>query len=182
MAERARGRSAVDVAGLSAARRRTILRERALRLAGRGESDAGVVSGERVLLCGVGANLYGLPVTDVSKVKPLRRWGAAKGHDALIGLVSDEGEILPVLDLARLLGAPPSAPAPGGWLIRLSPAHAAALRVDELPATVEVERLDEGRGSVLAGEHADKLLVLLRPAELLALSPPTSQPHGAAAP
>lgn len=183
MASRARQRATIDVAGISAARRREILNERERRLSARSEAATAPRESVRVLVCSIGPNLYGLPLDEVARVKPVGRWGAAAaGHPALFGLVADEGRVHPAFDLPRLLGA--DAPAPqGGWLVVLATPHHAALRVADLPVVVDAERVEDADGDrarVLGGDHRDRLLVLLSPRELLASIHSTS--HGAAAP
>ncbi|WP_374471429.1 chemotaxis protein CheW [Phenylobacterium sp.] len=157
---------------------------RARSLAARQAAAEAAAAGERMLVCRVGADLYGLPMAEVAKVRPFTRWGAAAGgHPAMLGLVADEGEVRPALDMAALLGGPAAAASTGGWLLILAPPHKAALRLQDLPVAAEVEPLpqdDAGRARVLAGEHQDKLLVTLTAHELLAHA--KSSPHGAAAP
>ncbi len=143
-----------------------------------------VGAGERVLVCRVGLDLYGLPMADVAKVRPFVRWGAAAGgHPAVLGLVADDGEVRPAIDMATLLGAPTAAGQTGGWLVILAAPHKIALRLHDLPVAAEVEPLaqeDAGRARVVTGEHRDKLLVTLSARELLAHT--KSFPHGGAAP
>lgn len=188
MAEKARKRtppdrmgpdkSGPDIAGVSPARRRAILRERERALASRTETRAEAARGRRVLVCAVGANLYGLPMEQVARIKPFTRWGAAAArHPALVGLVADGGRVAPVFDLARLVGAGGAEAAQGGWLVLLGPPHRAALRLADLPAAAEVEALDgagEDRARVLSGDHADKILVMLSVEALLAPTHTTS--------
>lgn len=181
MATRARGRSAADSATLSASRRRAILLERTRRLAVRREREEEAPA-ERVLLCRIGANLYGLPLGLVAKVKAFARRGVAAGaHPAMLGLAADEGQVRPVFDLATLLGAGPAGPG-DGWLVLLAPPLKPALRLDVLPvaADVTLSEADPSRARVLAGEDRDKVLVMIPASDLLALIQSTS--HGAAAP
>jgi chemotaxis signal transduction protein len=181
MAQRKRIRS--DVAARDAARRSAILEERAARLAGRAAAPEPQRPAVRVLVCAVGANLFGLPLGDVAKVTRFERWGAAPAqHPALLGLVADEGRIRPAFDLATLVGAPEAQVERNGWLVALANPLRAAMRVGELPTAADVERLDEdaGRARVLGGEHQDKLIVILSARELLAANPSSS--HGAHAP
>lgn len=171
-------RSAAD---LSTARRAAILRARSKQLAGRAET-ARPAARERLLICRVGPDLYGLPLPQVSKVRPLDRRGAAPGRPgAALGLIADGGEIRPLFDFATLLGrAEPVAP--GGWLIVLAPPHAVALRVTDLPVAGDVEPFEGGephQTRIVEGEHAGKVLVRVSAADLL--TAPANRLPGASA-
>jgi chemotaxis signal transduction protein len=173
----------VAVATLSVARRRAILAARSRQLALRAERAASAPR-ERVLACAVGSSLYGLPLDEVSKVRPFDRRGAAPGADrAALGLIVDHGEIRPALDLARLLGLESAAPAGGGWLLLLAEPCKAALRIDQLPVAVDIEAIegpDDARARIVGGDHHDKVLVKLSARDLLA--PYLSTHRGATAP
>jgi purine-binding chemotaxis protein CheW len=109
---------------------RDLRSERAAALARRGmaagESDTGVDH----LVCACGADRYGLPLTAVAQILPMRPCTPMPGAmPALIGLVALSGRIVGVLSLARALGRPDAAPAPeaeGGHLVvlRSAPSHA----------------------------------------------------------
>ncbi|WP_395670265.1 chemotaxis protein CheW [Phenylobacterium sp.] len=167
------------IATLSTAQRRAVLTDRASRLAQRGLETQSAPR-ERMLVCEVGPNLYGLSLTEVRRIAPFQRRGAAPARSAAaMGLVADGGAIRPVLDLASLLGAGAPAAA-SGWLVLLASPHRAALRLDTLPEAAEVEPLDTAdpdRLRIVGGEHHDKVLVRLSPTDLLA-----NPTHGAQAP
>jgi len=102
---------------------RDLRTERAAALARRGlaagESDTGVDH----LVCACGADRYGLPLTAVAQILPMRPCTPMPGAvPALIGLVALSGRIVGVLSLARALGRPDAAPDPeaeGGHLVVL---------------------------------------------------------------
>jgi purine-binding chemotaxis protein CheW len=92
---------------------RDLRAERAVALARRGvaaaESDAGVDH----LVCACGSERYGLPVTAVAQILPMRPCTPMPGAvPALVGLVALSGRIVGVLSLARALGRPDPAPDP----------------------------------------------------------------------
>ena len=163
---------------LSAARRRAIVEDRTRRLAARARAPEAPQAGRRrVLVCSVGTNLYGLPLEQVARVRPLGRLGAAPARAAsVLGFVADAGRIRPALDLAALLGAQGSGPAASGWLIVLAPPLNAVLRVAELPVAAEVEPLEGGdpdKARIVDEDHAGKILALVSARDLIAASPPT---------
>lgn len=176
MTTKAKTRAERTLARLSNARREAILDERTQRLAARAAQTPGASRPAlRLLACPVGANLYGLPLGEVAAIRRFDRHGAAPATTpAVVALVADAGRIRPVLDLPTLLGAAGGAPT-GGWLAVLAAPHGAALRLDELPAAVDAEPLsgaDSGRARILsAGAFADRTLVLLSAADLLAALP-----------
>lgn len=170
-----------SAAGLSTARRAAILRARSAQLAARAEGGL-TAARERLLVCRVGPEFYGLPLPQVTKVRPFERRGAAPTRTAAtLGLIADSGEIRPVLDFATLLGRAEPAGA-DGWLIVLAPPHSVALRVADLPVAGEVEPLEGGephQNRIADGEHAGKVLVRVSAADLLAAQP--NLPPGATA-
>lgn len=173
MSIKAKTRAERTLARLSNARREAILDERTERLSARTPAAAGPSRPPlRLLACAIGANLYGLPLGEVAAVRRFDRHGATPSTTpAVLALVADAGRIRPVLDLPTLVGASGGA-STGGWLAVLAAPHNAALRLDELPAAVEAEALqgaDAGRARVTSGgEFANRTLVLLSAAELLA--------------
>lgn len=183
MARRASKAALQPGADQSAARRNAILADRAARLANRAAAVEAERPAARALICAVGPNLYGLPLEQATKIKPFVRAGAAPAlNRAVLGLVADEGQIRPALDLGALLGAPEAA-VEGGWLVLLGGSGGAALRVKDLPVAADVEPLEEpdaGRARILTGEHRDKVLVMLSASDLLDRS--RSPSHGANAP
>ena len=177
---RRQGQAATAV--LSEARRRAILMARAERLSRRAPT-AEATPRDRLLVCAVGPNLYGLPLGQVSKVQPFDRRGAAPSRQAAaLGLIVDGGEIRPVLDLGVLLGRSEARDL-GGWLVILAAPYSVALRVQDLPATVLVEALggeETDRARIAEGEHASKILTRLSAPDLLAAY--SNSHHGAPAP
>jgi hypothetical protein len=165
------------IATLSEVQRHAVLADRAARLARRG-LQAVEKPLERMLVCEVGPNLYGLALTEIGRVVPFERRGAAPARSpAALGLVSENGVIRPVLDLAVLLGT--GAPTGDrGWLILLAPPHRAALRLEAMPVSAEVDGLPDGdpdHRRVVGGEHHDKVLARLSASDLLDSNPS----HGA---
>jgi chemotaxis signal transduction protein len=168
------------IATLSDAQRQALLADRAARMARRG-LQAAETPRERMLVCELGPNLYGLSLTEVRRVAPFERRGAAPARSAAaLGLVAEDGAIRPVLDLAVLLGGgEPSGE--GGWLVLLASPHRAALRLETLPVTAEVEAMaqaDPDHRRIVGGEHHDKVLTRLSASDLLDTNPS----HGAHAP
>lgn len=153
---------------------RQILDERARRLAApeRVETDVAVLDAAAVLLCPMGGNLYGIPMTEVASLRPLERLGRTglAGAGAVMGLVADNGRVRQVLDLGVLLGAPPPRET-GGYLIMLKGRRDLALRIAERPHAVNVRPDPESPQRALvvsAGETNAKTLVVLSVAALLA--------------
>ena len=150
---------------------RQILDERARRLAApdRVETD---VDATAVLLCPMGGNLYGIPMTEVASLRPLERLGRTglASAGAVMGLVADNGRVRQVLDLGVLLGAPPPRET-SGYLIMLKGRRDLALRIAERPHAVNVRPDPESPQRALvvsAGETNAKTLVVLSVAALLA--------------
>lgn len=179
MSIKAKTRAERTLARLSTGRREAILDERSRRLAERAEAAAAARPQMRMLACAVGANLYGLPLNEIAAIRRFDRHGATPSTaPAVLALVADAGRIRPVLDLPALLGASAGG-ATGGWLAILAAPHNAALRMDEIPAVVDAEPLtgaDEGRARVSSGEQAERTLVILSTADLLAVLPASTQP------
>lgn len=97
--------------------------ERAAALARRGAAAGESETGVDHLVCACGSERYGLPVTAVAQILPMRPCTPMPGAvPALIGLVALSGRIVGVLSLARALGRPDAAPDPeadGGHLVVL---------------------------------------------------------------
>lgn len=109
---------------------RDLRTERAAALARRSMAAMEADTGVDHLVCACGADRYGLPVTAVAQILPMRPCTPMPGAvPALIGLVALSGRIFGVLSLARALGRPDAAPDPeaeGGHLVvlRSAPFHA----------------------------------------------------------
>lgn len=102
---------------------RDLRSERATALARRGAAAGEAETGVDHLVCACGSERYGLPVTAVAQILPMRPCTPMPGAvPALIGLVALSGRIVGVLSLARALGRPDAAPDPeadGGHLVVL---------------------------------------------------------------
>lgn len=109
---------------------RNLRTERAAALARRSMAAVEADTGVDHLVCACGADRYGLPVTAVAQILPMRPCTPMPGAvPALIGLVALSGRIFGVLSLARALGRPDAAPDPEaerGHLVvlRSAPSHA----------------------------------------------------------
>jgi purine-binding chemotaxis protein CheW len=102
---------------------RDLRAERAAALARRGAAAGESETGVDHLVCACGSERYGLPVTAVAQILPMRPCTPMPGAvPALIGLVALSGRIVGVLSLARALGRPDAALDPeadGGHLVVL---------------------------------------------------------------
>lgn len=126
------------------------------------------------LLLPLGENLYGLPLHEVERVRPLDRMSPTGVPGDVIGLVAEGGRIRQVLDLAALVGAPPPGEVPHGYLAILSAHKELALRLGERPLAIEAEPADSGRLRVLtAGLHQGKTAAILSLTDLLSGVAPT---------
>ncbi|MHB2208839.1 chemotaxis protein CheW [Methylobacterium sp. CM6257] len=125
--ERARPRTARE---LRAARTAALARRGGAAV----ESDAGLDH----LVCACGGERYGVPLSAVAQVLPMRPCTPMPGAvPALLGLIALSGQIVGVLSLARALGRPEPAPdteAAAGHLVVLRGAqpHPVALAVDRV--------------------------------------------------
>jgi chemotaxis signal transduction protein len=176
---KARTRAERTLARLTIAGREAIVDERTRRLAARTHAAPSPLARQALLAIEVGANLYGLPLTDVAGVRRYGRRGAAPAAaPAVLALTADAGRVRPVIDLPTLLGASPAQTA-DGWLVVLAAPHNVALRLDAAPASIEAEAppgSDEGRARVVsAGDLVDRTLVILSVADLLATLSATPQ-------
>ncbi|RZA05969.1 MAG: chemotaxis protein CheW [Proteobacteria bacterium] len=102
-----------------------ILRERARRLANRGQEDAAAQTLCRVVEVQVGDSRYALPLDQILEVRPLKELTPVPGAPPeCLGLVNVRNELRAVVDLAALLGGAVGSPsaATGGFLIFPRPA------------------------------------------------------------
>jgi purine-binding chemotaxis protein CheW len=77
-----------------------------------------LAQGARCISVQVSGSLYGLPVEDVQEVmSPHALTRVFHAPPALAGVTSLRGEVLPVLDLGRLLGVPASISAPDPCIV-----------------------------------------------------------------
>lgn len=87
----------------------------------------------KALLLPLGGDVYALPFTDVIEVLPTPDVTVVPGSPpSVLGLLNLRGQVVPMLDTARLLGLPPAAR--GSFVAVVdSPQGAAALTVTGLP-------------------------------------------------
>jgi chemotaxis signal transduction protein len=99
----------------------------------------------------IGADRYGIELTDVREVVPEPRLTPVPGAPAgVLGVVNLRGEVVPVLDTAQLLGLAPLGRLAFAVIAELD-AGLAGLAIDGEPATALLEEpAGEGR-FVLAG-------------------------------
>ncbi|MBO1074194.1 chemotaxis protein CheW [Roseomonas marmotae] len=112
-----------------------ILDARTRQLASRGARRASGPVSAPLLLCALGVETYGLPLSGVAQVVPFAPCTPAPGQPAaMLGFHGRAGQIFLVLDLALALGM--AAPPPGGHLLLLRQGgRRFALRVDRALAT-----------------------------------------------
>jgi chemotaxis signal transduction protein len=94
----------------------------------------------------VGAERYALPVADVRSIVDMEGLAPVLGMPpAVLGLRALDGALLPVLDLAALLGAAGGAPT---RIVVVEPRGqvAVGLAVDDVLDVAELPQLDEERG------------------------------------
>ncbi|MCJ2135673.1 chemotaxis protein CheW [Methylobacterium sp. J-026] len=114
---------------------RDLRAERTAALARRGVAAASSDAGLEHLVCACGGERYGLPLTAVAQILPMRPSTPMPGAvPALIGLIALSGRIVGVLGLARALGRPDSETETGHLVVlRGAPAHQPiALAVDRV--------------------------------------------------
>ncbi|MCJ2088904.1 chemotaxis protein CheW [Methylobacterium sp. E-005] len=128
---------------------RDLRAERAAALARRGLAVSASEAGLDHLVCACGSERYGLPLTAVAQVLPMRPLTPMPGAvPALIGLIALSGRIVGVLGLARALGRPE----PEG-----EAAHLVVLRgaVTPQPLALAVNRVLGIAPAVIAAGSAD---------------------------
>jgi len=125
------------------ARLQALLRRRAARLAER-RLDAVVEPTVEILGFQLGAEWCGLPLTVVAEVQPFRRCTPVPGLvPEVLGVINLRGQIRPVLDLRRLVGAKPADGEAEGYILFLRDgAGLLGARVDGMSAVRRI-RLDE---------------------------------------
>lgn len=100
-----------------------------------------------MLVCAVGAERYGIELSAAAAVLPARPCTPAPGAPAaLVGLFGRAGVLYQALDLAALLGLPPSAPPAGS-----DQRHLVVLRRKSPRAALQVDRV-LGTAPALIGE------------------------------
>jgi purine-binding chemotaxis protein CheW len=91
----------------------------------------------------VGGEPYALPVTDVLEVAPLGEVTPLPGAPpAILGVRNLRGQILPVVDLASLLGLATGAP-PGRMVVTEGDGRRAGLAVEAIDEVEELAGADE---------------------------------------
>ncbi|WP_262297945.1 chemotaxis protein CheW [Microvirga sesbaniae] len=123
-------------------RTQQILDERTERLAARRDAaDAQTEAFHRVLLCGAGRELFGLPIDAVAEVLPPQNcMPAPDGPPALFGLFGRSGRLVSVIDLGLALGLEQASPDHENHhfvLLRREHPHV-ALRVERAHAVADV--------------------------------------------
>jgi purine-binding chemotaxis protein CheW len=149
-------------AALSAEERlRLILEDRTERLASRtGHAQASPVEHERVVVCTVGREHFGVPVAAVAQVLPMRACVPAAGtHPALIGHFGRAGHLVSVIDLGLALGLGPSGSEGGHCLLLRRDRPHVALRVDRAQDVTSVAPI---AGEGLVGRRSDAVIGLAR--------------------
>lgn len=135
MAKTARTNARRKIAAPSdTALRKSVLDERARRLATRLAIPEVQADQGQHLVCEIGEALYALPLSQVVRTTPLTRLGATppSNDTSLIGLAAESGRVLQVFDLGARLALAPASRAAEGYLIILRRGQA-ALRVDNRP-------------------------------------------------
>jgi purine-binding chemotaxis protein CheW len=147
-------------AALSAEERlRLILEERTERLAARaGHESTPPVERERVVVCTLGREQFGIPVAAVALVLPFPACvPVAASHPALIGHFGRAGHLVSVLDLALALGLPPTGSEGGHCLLLRRDRPHVALRVDRVQDVASVARI---AGEGVAGVRSNAVVGL----------------------
>lgn len=125
-----------------AAQAERILEERTRQLAARPALLAPEQPKLALLVCQVGAELYGLPLAAVAQVVPQGPCARLPGAPAaLLGLFGRAGQVFSVLDLGRALGAAPAAGDPveaGHFLLLRQAPRRLALRADRVLGVAHV--------------------------------------------
>lgn len=123
----------------------------------------------RAIVLPIGADRYGIELTDVREVVPAPRLTPVPGAPAaVLGVVNLRGEVVPVLDTARLLGLP-ALERIAFAVIAECDAGLAGLATDGEPATAVLhEPAGEGRFALAGGVVSVLALDALVPAGGLA--------------
>jgi purine-binding chemotaxis protein CheW len=107
---------------------------------------------------------------DVSRVREVvsepRPTGLPAGPDAVFGVFNLRGEILPLFDVAVLLGLPPTEPMAFAVVVETG-AGSAGLAASALPETRELERQIEGGEAEQVDWRVDDRLVRLLDLDIL---------------
>jgi purine-binding chemotaxis protein CheW len=131
----------------------------------------------RCIAVSIGGALYGLPLKDVKEVvasRPLTR--VFHATPALSGVMSLRGEVLPVIDLARLLGAEPGGEDPRIVVVRdrTDAQRRAGLLVGALGGVRDLDEAELGPSPPLLPEALSSMVIgtLRTPPACLVLSVP----------
>ena len=109
----------------------------------------------------IASETYAMPVEHVLEVADIGQVRAVpRARPELLGILNRRGRILPVVDLARLLGVTQTAP-PGRVLIAEARGHQACFAIDEVSEVGELEDpAEETESDLLTGATlADGALV-----------------------
>lgn len=163
-----------------AAFQKSVLDERARRLAARLDAPEAERDREQHLVCEIGEALYALPLSEVVRTTPLTRLGATppSSDPSLIGLAAENGRVLQVFDLAARLNLASASRVAEGYLILLRRSHT-ALRVDSRPQAALAEPAEDGDHLRLTGGALhDRMATALSLEALFPLSPrPSPEPQ-----
>jgi hypothetical protein len=178
----ARRKTAVptDVALRDERAHKSVLDERARRLAARLAVREVRIDQDQHLICEIGEALYALPLYQVLRTTPLTRLGATPPSTdiSLVGLAAENGRALQVFDLAARLNLAPPSRAAEGYLVILRRGQT-ALRLDKRPQVALGALAEDGDHLRLAdGPLNDRMATPLSLETLFPLSPrPVSEPQ-----
>jgi purine-binding chemotaxis protein CheW len=142
-----------------------LYQERARELALRREQRERAAETLPVLAFTLGSERYGIALTALAGVLPFANCTPVpRGPAELLGVIHYRGQVCSVLDLAGLLGLPPTSPA--GYVLLLRRQREIGLKVDRVetilsvpPETLRIPAGEEagGAGSAFLGLTADRL-------------------------
>jgi purine-binding chemotaxis protein CheW len=171
-----------------------VYRQRAVQMAKRHTQRAASGQTITVLVFSLGAETYGLPITDLAEVLPTTNCTPVPRASAEIeGVINLRGELRSVIDLRRLLSLPPAADESASCILMLrNGGDEVGLRVGRVEK-VQIIRHDElvspeaggadGSSSYFKGLSPDKVIVLNAAALLshpvfkISKSPTAAHPH-----
>lgn len=152
---------------------KSVLDERARRLAARLAIPEVQRDQDQHLVCEISEALYALPLSQVLRTTPLTRLGATppSSDASLIGLAAENGRVLQVFDLAARLTLATASPAAEGYLILLRRSQI-ALRVGNRPQVALGAPAEDGDHLRLTdGPLHDRMATPLSLETLFPLSP-----------
>ncbi|NQE61216.1 chemotaxis protein CheW [Caulobacter sp. RHG1] len=160
--------------------RKSVLEERARRLAARLAIPEVQIEQDQHLVCEIGEALYALPLHQVLRTTPLTRLGATppSTDTSLVGLAAENGRVLQVFDLAARLNLASPLRTAEGYLVILRRGQT-ALRLDKRPQVALGAPAEDGDHLRLAdGPLNDRMATPLSLETLFPLLPrPVSEPQ-----